>query len=190
MLEPSIQIMSGIAPGIRRLKRNEYDTLVEIGAFEDEKIELIRGVLVEMSPVDPRHAANLQRFDERLKVALAGRATVRAQMPILACDESEPEPDLAVVPRGEYDDEHPSRASLIIEIAGSSLRMDREIKAPLYAASGFEEYWIVNLRDRVVEVDRHPRGVAWAEALHPGRDAVLSPLAFPDVKVELADLLR
>lgn len=186
--------MPEIAPPVtlrfRPLRRSEYDRLVAAGAFEGEKIELIRGRLVEMSPIDPRHAATVQRFHERLLDELRKRANIRSQMPIVASDESEPEPDIAVVPSGDYDDEHPTEALLIIEVADSSLRYDREVKAPLYAASGFQEYWIVNLRDRVVEVHRRARGDVWTEVVHHPREATLSPVAFPDVKIELADLLR
>ena len=145
--------------------------------------------LVETSAIDPKHAATVQRFHERLLEALRKRANVRAQAPIVAFDDSEPEPDIAVVPNGD-DDEHPSQALLIIEVANASLRYDREDKAPLYAASGFQEYWIVNLRDRVVEVHRHARGDVWTEVVHHPREATLSPLAFPDVMIELALLLR
>ena len=173
---------------VRPLKRSEYDRLVTMGAFDRERIELIRGMLVEMSPTNPKHAETVDRLDERLKAALKGRAKVRPQMPVCALDESEPEPDLAVVPTGDYSEEHPSRALWIIEVADSSLRFDREIKAPLYAASGFQEYWIVNLRDGVVEVHRHARGDVWTEVVHHPREAVLSPLAFPDLKIALNEL--
>lgn len=107
-----------------------------------------------------------------------------------AFDESEPEPDIAVVALGDYSEAHPSLALLVVEVADSSLRFDREIKAPLYAASGFREYWIVNLCDQVVEVHRHARGDVWTEVVHHLRDAVLSPLAFPDVKIAVADIIR
>ncbi len=124
---------------LRPLKRSEYDRLVAMGVFEGERIELLYGTLVEMSLQEPPHANPVQELTERLMTALAGRAKVRIQLPFIAADESEPEPDVAVVPLGDYSREHPSRAHFVVEVAHSSLRKDREVKGPLYAASEVAE---------------------------------------------------
>lgn len=172
----------------RPLKRVEYDRLVALGAFEDERIELLHGVLVDMSPNDPEHVSPIDRLTMILAPALVGRAIVRIQSPLIAHDDSEPEPDVAVVPLGDYSREHPSKALLVIEVAVSSLRKDRQVKGPLYAASGFGEYWIVNVADKVVEVHREPRTNEYAFTTSCGLGDVLHPEAFPTLEVAVAAL--
>jgi Uma2 family endonuclease len=172
----------------RPLKRAEYDRLVALGAFEDERVELLHGVLVDMSPNDPRHVSPIDRLTMILAPALVGRAIVRVQSPIAAHDESEPEPDVAVVPLGDYREEHPAVALLVIEVALSSLNKDRRVKGPLYAAAGFREYWIVNVDEKVVEVHRAPEGRAYASVTRHGAGEVLRPEAFPDVAVSVAEV--
>ena len=140
----------------RALRREEYDRLVAMGAFEAERVELIEGVLVTISPNDPQHASLVQVLNELLLPVLLGRALVRVQLPLVAAHESEPEPDIAIVPLGDYRRAHPDRAHCIIEVANSSVSKDRNIKAPLYAASGFLEYWLVNGRLNNPRC-RHPR---------------------------------
>ncbi|HVY45124.1 MAG TPA: Uma2 family endonuclease [Minicystis sp.] len=174
----------------RPLRRGEYDQLVRLGAFEGERVELLRGVVVEMTPNDPEHANPVDRLAERLTVAIAGRARVRVQQPLCAADESEPEPDLAVVPLGDYRAEHPREALLVIEVARSSLRKDREVKGPLYAASGFGEYWIVDVADHTVEVRRAPHDETYRTVMRLAEGETLRPEAFPDVTVPVAEIFR
>ena len=125
-----------------------------------------------------------------LVLALVGRARVRIQQSIIAAGESEPEPDVAVVPLADYSREHPASAHLIIEVAHSSLRKDRLIKAPLYARSGFREYWLVNVPAKVVEVHRGPSPDGWASITRHAAPETLHPEAFPDVSVPIAAILR
>src|SRR5438093_9105865 len=143
---------------IRPLLRTEYDRLVESGAFDSERLELLDGMLVTMTPQDAAHAHTVQRLTEVLTVALRGRAIVRTQSPLALLDDSEPEPDLAVVPLGDYSANHPARAYLVIEVAESSLRRDRLVKGPIYARAQVDEYWLVDLNLRAVEVHRNPQG--------------------------------
>jgi Uma2 family endonuclease len=172
----------------RTLKRVEYDQLVAMGAFEDERVELLEGVIVTMSPNYPEHASPVQFLTELLLPPLVGRAVVRIQLPVYAARESEPEPDVAIVPLGDYRHAHPDRAHCLIEVAYSSLSKDRNIKAPLYAASGFHEYWLVNVADQVVEVFRSPGRTDYEERTRYGVGETLALLDFPDVKVEVAKL--
>ena len=130
---------------VRRLQRAEYDRMVGFGMFRGEKIELLQGRLVTMSPQGKPHAFSVTRLNRLLVRALGDRAEVRVQAPFGASAESEPEPDIAVVLPGDYLDEHPRRALLLIEVAESSLQDDRRIKGPMYAAAGVPEYWIVDL---------------------------------------------
>src|SRR6185295_14352342 len=101
----------------RPLRRAEYDHLVSLGAFENERIELLDGLLVPMSPIGPPHSSAVQELTTLLVVAFLGRATVRIQLPFAALALSEPEPDVAVVPLGDYAKAHPNSAHLIIEVA-------------------------------------------------------------------------
>src|SRR5262249_47478229 len=100
---------------IRPLRRAEYDQLVALGAVEDERIELLEGQLVGMTPIGAPHSSAVQKLNALLVPALAGRASVRIQSPFAALDTSEPEPDVAIVPLGDYDTEHPNQAYLVIE---------------------------------------------------------------------------
>src|SRR5450631_1217800 len=100
---------------IRPLRRVEYDQLVALGAFQDERIELLDGALVAMSPIGAPHSSAVQKLTRLLVLALVGCAEVRPQLPFAALEFSEPEPDLAVVPLGDYDTEHPAQAHLVIE---------------------------------------------------------------------------
>ncbi len=174
---------------LRPLRRAEYEQLVAAGAFTDERVELLGGVIVEVSPQEPRHAAVIQRLDRAFQLAVGDRAQVRTQLPLAISNDSLPEPDLALVIPGRFDDAHPSTASLVVEVANRSVRKDRRIKAELYAAAGIAEYWLVNLQDDVIEVFSEPSGATYAriEPARPG--AILRPKAFPDITISVAAVL-
>jgi Uma2 family endonuclease len=172
----------------RALRRDEYDRLVAIGAFENERIELIEGALVTMSPNNPEHARPIQVLTKLLILGLQDRADVRVQLPIIATRESEPEPDVVVVPLGDYHHAHPDQALCIIEVAHSSVSKDRDIKAPLYSASGFREYWLVNVPEQAVEVFRNPGPDQYQHRTRHGVGETITLEAFPDVQIEIAKL--
>jgi Uma2 family endonuclease len=180
-----------LPPGILRrpLRRVEYDKIVEAGMLQNERVELLFGSIAIMSPIGAPHSGTVQRLNEMLVVALAGRASVRIQSPFAASDSSEPEPDVAIVPRGRYVDEHPKEAWLIIEVADTSLRIDREAKARLYAECGVGEYWVVNLVDRQVEVHTDIVRGAYSRTIpfRPGESIV--PRRFSDLIIAVADVL-
>jgi Uma2 family endonuclease len=175
---------------IRPLRRVEYDKLVELGVFENEKIELLDGVLVPMSPIGPPHSSAVQKVTELLLPALLGRATVRSQNPFAALEHSEPEPDIVVAPRADYDTAHPSDAYLIIEVSESSLKQDRGVKRRIYAECGVPEYWIVNLVDRRIEVHTDPEGGAYRSVAMFEHGQSITLVRFPDVHVSVADILK
>jgi Uma2 family endonuclease len=180
---------ANIAPErLRPLKREEYDRLVSLGFFEGERLELLYGSLVEMTPRDPAHSSSVQKLTKLLLPPLLGRAEVRIQLPFAASDDSEPEPDVAIVPPGEYKDRHPQTAWLIVEVANSSQQKDRHVKGKLYAESGVSEYWLVDVPARAVEVYRAPNGGAYTsvEVRRPGDDLAL--VQFPDVTLGVAEL--
>jgi len=183
---------------LRRWTRSEYDRLVQLGMLHDELVELVGGHLVVAEPQGSYHASALGAAGDALRAVLPHGWLVRIQMPVALDDESEPEPDLAVVP-GEWADyrtSHPSHPVLVVEVAESSLSFDREDKGGLYARAGIRDYWIVNLVDRMLEVYRDPGTDPTAlygsryrlvERLGPGE--IVSPLALATVRLAVGDLL-
>ncbi|HEY4409700.1 MAG TPA: Uma2 family endonuclease, partial [Acidimicrobiia bacterium] len=169
---------------LRPISRAEYDRLVAEGWFEGERIELLEGLLVEMSPEGPEHAWVIQQLNRILARGLPDQLQVRITHPWAAGDLSEPEPDIAVVPTGDYRRAHPARAVLLIEVSGSSRRKDLGSKATVYAAAGAERYWVVDLVERVVHDHREPS----ADGYHRvGRRSFDDPLeVVPGLTVSLA----
>jgi Uma2 family endonuclease len=174
----------------RPLRRTEYDKLVELGAFGKERIELMYGVLVPMSPIGARHCDATDMLMLLLIRALGDRARIRVQHPFAAGDISEPEPDLLVAPLARYNVEHPSIAHLVIEVSESSLKYDRETKLRLYAEQGVPECWIVDVVARRIEVYREPTGSSFESkrVYEPGE--VISLLTFPDATIAVAEVLN
>jgi Uma2 family endonuclease len=183
---------------LRRWSRKEYDRLVKLGMFEREPLELIGGELIVAEPQYPYHASGITRVDYALRPVLPPGWIVRLQAPVSLDDESEPEPDLVIVPGtpADYRHEHPASPALVVEVADSSLAFDRARKGSLYARAGVRDYWIVNLVDRVLEVYREPiadasaaYGWRYRDLVSIGPPGVVSPLAFPAVHLAVADLL-
>lgn len=183
---------------LRRWKRIEYDRLVDLGVFENEPLELIGGQLIVAEPKGTYHSAAVSSAEYALRAGLPSGWIVRTQQPVSLDDESEPEPDLAVVPGrpGDYRHAHPARPALAVEVSDSSLHFDRHQKGSLYARAGIEDYWIVNLVDRVLEIYRDP--IPDPSALYGWRyrsvitlvpPAVAVPLAFASSRIAVADLL-
>ena len=142
----------------RLLTVEEFHRMASAGIFdEDERVELLEGVIVAMTPQSAPHARRIQWLTRFLVRTLGDEYAVRPQLPLTLGERNEPEPDLAVVRTdATSEDRHPQTAVLVVEVAGDSLRRDRRVKAALYARSGVPEYWIVNLEARVVEVLSDP----------------------------------
>ena len=174
---------------IRPMKRVEYDKLVELGCFHDERVELVFGMVVDMSPIGPEHNESTERIRRLLERQLGGRARVRDQSSFAATEDSEPEPDVLVFPNGDYWHAHPDRAHLIVEVAQSSLRWDRNTKSQLYGISQVDEYWIVNLVENVVEVYRDRVDGTWRTRTTHARGEMIAMHAFPDVAVAVSEIL-
>lgn len=183
---------------LRRLTVDEYYRMAEAGIFDpDERIELVEGAIIRMVPHSEQHAAVIVRLSADLFKALSGPFEVRVQLPLTVSDYSDPEPDFAVVRAGKGKTPrhrrsgHPRTALLVIEIARSSQKLDRQ-KAGLYASAGVAEYWIINLRDRCVEVFRRPDRAAGRyrslTVVEPGER--LKPAALPGPEVALDHLFR
>ena len=174
---------------MRLIRRAEYEKMVELGFFRDERVELLYGVITSMSPKGPPHDSAIERLNERLVQALAGRATVRIQSAFAASDGSEPEPDIAIVPRGDYRSAHPTKALVVIEVADSSLATDRGVKATLYAESDVEEYWVVNVRDGIIEVYGDIVRGAYARVIPYRAGSKIALGRFPDIEISVAEIL-
>jgi len=143
-------------PAERLWTREEWDRLVDIGFFADERLEFIEGRIVRMSPQRATHSVAVELVARYLGSAFSSGYRVRCQLPFRTSDGSEPEPDLAVIAGDDprVSKEHPSSAVLIVEISDTTLEYDRR-KAALYAVSGVPEYWILNLISRTLEVHRN-----------------------------------
>ena len=183
----------------RRWTRVEYERLIDIGVFRPgEPVELLGGELIVGEPQNSAHATAIGLVDDALRAALEPGWLVRSRGPIELDDESEPEPDIAVTrgDRRSYSRRHPSRPALVVEVAESSLALDREHKASLYARARLEDYWIVNLVDRVLEVYRRPVpdpsspfGWRYASKEVLSAESSVELLAAPGARILVSDLL-
>ncbi len=163
--------------------------MVRLGFFQGERLELIHGTLLRMPPIGPPHATVVTRLNRLLLLRLADRTEVRVQQPLVAHDESEPEPDIALVPVGDYSQGHPDCALLVVEVADTSLAFDRDTKGPLYAASNVREYWIVDLAAQALDVHRAPSGGRFTEVRRFQRGDRVKPEAFADVEIAVSEIL-
>ena len=163
--------------------------MVEAGLFQDERVELLRGLLVSKSPSGAPHMAVIEQLSELLILAPHGGARVRVRGAFAASEDSQPEPEIAVVPREDHSRAHPSQASLLVEVSESSLRQDRQLKSAIYAARGVPEYWIVNLVDDLIEVRTEPGDGGYARVTPYRRGERIALSAFPDVSVEVDAVL-
>jgi Uma2 family endonuclease len=128
----------------RRWTRAEYDRLIDVGILgPGDPVELLGGELMVAEPQGSRHYTSVGLVEDALRVAFGTGWVIRSQGPVALDDESEPEPDIAVVPgtRRDYGGDHPARPVLVVEVSDSSLRLDRERKGSLYARAGLDDYW-------------------------------------------------
>ena len=161
-----------------------------MGLFDSEKLELLQGFIVGMSPQNSRHAGAVQFLNHFFVQALvaSGRASVRVQLPLVVGADSEPEPDIALVAVGGYRDRHPDRAFLVIDVAATSLAADRE-KADVYSDGGIAEYWIVDTIHDLVEVRSDIVDGVYTRVTPYHRGQTLAPVSFPDLSLSVSDLL-
>ncbi len=173
---------------------DRYHQAVEAGIFDDQAVELLHGELVLMSPEGTTHAYYSDRAARYLRrlLEINGLAYIREAKPITLPNASEPEPDIAIVqPLDQiYLDHHPYPENIfwVVEYAQSSLTKDLEIKSKVYAEVNIAEYWLINLRDKQLIVFRDPlNGEYRSEVIRT--DGVISPLAFPDIQVDVRQLI-
>jgi len=179
---------------LHRLTLDEYHWLIEQGFFQPEdRVELIEGVLVDMSPLRPLHSGTVEALNEELITKVKRRASVRTQQPITLPEQTtEPEPDFVLARRTEnYRTRHPLPSDILLvgEVSDSTLAYDRGKKLRLYAKAGISEYWIVNLVNNVLEVYRDPMGSGssadYKTKLTYQPNAKVAPAALPNCRIDL-----
>jgi len=175
---------------------DDFDRFTELGAFADRKVELLDGEFSEKMSQNEPHARAIMLLQYKLIQLLPAGLIVRVQLP-LRLETSKPEPDFAVVAGSLRDPlEMPTTALLVVEISDTTLQTDRDVKTHIYARTGIEEYWIVDLNARRVEVRREPRadatqplGFGYRTVLYLNDTDTLAPIAAPDVSLAIADIL-
>ena len=179
--------------------RVEYERLIDLGAFRPgERLELVGGQLVVREPQGRPHATGIRPVAAALRAAFGPGWTIEAQLPVALDEESEPEPDIAVLPGDprDYLASHQITPALVAEVALGSLALDREEKGSLYARAGVRDYWIANLVDHTLEVYRDPAanpdssyGWRYGSGLTLSAGDRVRPLAALDAEIRVADLL-
>jgi Uma2 family endonuclease len=167
----------------RPLRRAEYDRLGQLGFFEDEKVELLDGVIVKMSPIGSLHNDYEALLTDFLAKRLPPHLIARPQCSFALSDISEPEPGIAVVERTKPGGDHPSQALLIIELADSSLPKDLGAKAKLYALGGVPDYWVIDLKTLSIAVHRDPKAGRYTSVERFDRSANVQALLVPEIVV-------
>lgn len=177
----------------------EYHQLVETGILDDKRVELLQGIIVEMPPEGMPHAVYCTESVEYLRTLLGDRANVREAHPITLPNDSEPEPDIAIVrtPSRQYLTHHPYPADIfwLIEYANTTLTKDLNEKKRVYAEAGIQEYWVVNLQVPELIVFRDlamPQGGGSANDTYRSETKFatgnISPLSFPDLQIDISKL--
>jgi Uma2 family endonuclease len=183
-----------LPPSVSRrfLSVADYHRMGEAGVFgRDERVELIEGELIAMAPIGGPHVHAVIVLAQQLALALGDKAWVSTQNPVALSECSEPQPDIAILKRDKLRQAVPIAADveLIVEVADTSLAYDLDVKVPIYARCGIPEVWIVDVNARLLRVFRSPGEGGYREATARGADAAITPLAFPNARIALADLL-
>ncbi len=170
-----------------------YQRLAEVGILrEDDRVELIAGQVVEMTPIGDRHASCVRRLIRLLSQIVLDAAVLDVQDPVVLGEHDAPQPDVTLLrPRGDAYPSHPRAADilLVIEVADASVAYDRDVKIPLYARAGIPEAWLVDLAADRIEVYRDPASGGYASVRSVSRAETITLLHFPNVTVSTDDVL-
>ena len=175
-----------------RLSRAEYEHAVAAGVFGDRaRIELVDGELHAMTPEGTRHTTAIDLASSQLARIFHSNAYLRIQHPLATGEDSEPEPDIAVVTGTirDYENAHPTSALLVVEVSDESLERDRTVKQRLYARCGIVEYWIIAIPERTLEIHRDPGDDGYKTITRRTAGDTVSPLARPNAAIAVVDLL-
>jgi Uma2 family endonuclease len=172
---------------------DDYHKMGQAGILrEDDRVELIEGELIDMSPIGSDHAGMVMQLIAVLSPAVSGRAIVSPQNPVRLGAHSEPQPDIAILRYrpGFYRASHPQPEDvlLLIEVADTTIHYDRDVKIPLYARHGIPEVWLIDLQQERVEIYLQPSSDGYRQTLRPAKDGRISPSLLPDVSLLIADL--
>jgi Uma2 family endonuclease len=183
-----------MALAVRRFTVDEYLRMGAAGVFkEDDRVELIEGQIVEMTPIGPAHAGCVKEMARLLYRAAGDRIIVGVQDPLVLGKQGAPQPDIAVLRRtaGGYRTDHPGAADtfLVIEVADTSADYDRETKMPLYARANIPEAWLVSLEDRAVEISTDPGPGGYRSLRRARAGEILRPRMLPGVEIAVSDIL-
>ncbi|OKH34066.1 hypothetical protein NIES2119_21430 [[Phormidium ambiguum] IAM M-71] len=178
----------------RKFTVKQYHQMIEAGILtEDDRVELIKGEIVEMTPINRRHSAHVNRLNELFILRLAQLVTVGVQNPVELNDNSEPQPDISLLRRKAdfYKSGHPQPQDilLLVEVADTTVESDREIKIPLYAENGIIEVWLIDINEQYIEVYRQPSANGYQNIQRFVRGQNLSILAFPEVIISVDEVL-
>lgn len=174
---------------IHKITVDEYERMGELGVLDPQRrYELLEGMILDVSPQNDPHVHAIAQLNELFVLRAKGRFAVHPQLPVILGEFNMPEPDLALVRRGLPGRAHSGDIFLVIEVSGTTYRLDSGTKLRRYAASGIPEYWIVNLHEQRIEVYRLPDGWAYAQTSVVAGDDAITPAAFPDIVVRPADL--
>ena len=173
---------------------DEYYRMAEVGILRPEdRVELIDGEIIEMSPIGDRHAGCVNATNQAFNRAFQGRAVVSVQNPLRLNRCTEPEPDVVLLkPRKDfYRGKHADGGDvfLVVEVADTTLRYDRDVKVPRYAAAGVPEVWIEDLQNDLLLVYRDPQGRSYTSSRTLKRDESIATLAIPDITFKVLDLI-
>lgn len=177
---------------VAKFKVDDYHRMINAGILDGRKVELLEGVITEMVPQGTPHAYYSDESGDYLSALLGDRAKVREAKPITLGDDSEPEPDIAIVERlGEvYLQHHPYAENVfwLIEYSDSSLKKDLEDKVRIYAKHRIKEYWVVNLQEATLTVFRSPVEGSYQDQ-KAYSDGIIKPLAFPSLQVSVSRII-
>lgn len=188
-------VACGIVPedASRRFTVDEYLALGAAGILtKEERVELLDGEIIQMAPIGNRHQNSVDWLGDLMSEAVGDRAMVRVQGSIQLDDASAPQPDIAVIRRrsiNEIGPVLPSDVYLLVEVADSSLEFDLGEKLARYAAAGIPEVWVANLRAGELVVNTEPAGTTYANVRVIPLDGTVSPQAFPDAVLAVADFI-
>lgn len=185
-------------PRYFRWTKAEYHKMAELGMFEGKRTEFLEGEIIEMPTMKSPHATGLTLTDNVLRAIFSKDFVIRNQMPLNFSEDFEAVPDIAIVSgtARDYLDEHPKTADLVVEVSDTTLSYDRNRKASLYAKFGIQDYWVLNLKNRTLEVYRRIvadenafYGISYGDKATFSETQEVSRLAAPEAKVKIADLL-
>jgi Uma2 family endonuclease len=187
----AIQQEASLRPKRRRFTVDEYYRMAEVGILtEDDRVELIDGEIVEMSPIGDRHIETVNRCNRAFAPAFAaGRLVTSVQNPVRLDDYNDPEPDVVLAHPGVRGAPRPAAILLVIEVAETSLDHDRRAKLPRYARAGIREAWLFDLEADTLEVHRDPRPDGYRLTRLYRRGERVAPEALPDLELTVEDLL-